>query len=316
MKKNYLLFFLLCLILGNTAFSQEAKQRPLPTILQGAQWHWLESSEVYGTDNHWHLCQFTHIYDLSESIIDGKTYYHLSDRLHDVVLFREDLEEGKIYIRYKGGKTHYVDVPDEDLVLFDYHAQVGDTLLLFDEYGLNFVRYQEYPEEAVCAQITDISVQHIAGKDRRVYTLNQKVGPLNQNPLQWIEGIGYNRGFLLSISYGLTGCEKWTFESLCYKSPEGEITHLHPSGLCKIGQYEGVDAPTLQRTLQVTREGETIRVSLADGLEHTLLVYGMNGTILAGPIHFDGSCSFPATDLKKGESILLSIDEIGIVHLL
>ena len=295
-----------------SAQKENIKTNPIPTVQPGATWHWLErwlsTPDGYRLDS----VKITHISSFQDSLVlDNKTYY-MTHKNVPTVLFREDLQEGKIYIRYNNPNCYGKILTTEDLVLFDYNKQVGDKVTLFDYAGLSYV---EEIKEHFCPSITDISTQNIGGKERRVYTFNRPIGIMNSSPLQWIEGIGYNLGFLFELP-PLLGKMRWSIEALCYTSPEGEIVHLHPSGLCKIGIYDGIDAPSIKEKLQITREGEYRLIALPDGKEHTLSIFQMDGTPIVQKITFDHSCPIPTNLLPSGTTVLIVIDGVGIPYLL
>ncbi len=301
-----------------SAQKENIKTNPIPTVQPGATWHWLErwmdTPDGYRLDS----VKITHMDSFQDSLVlDNKTYYLVYKDI-PTVLFREDLQEGKIYIRYNNRKSvGNTILTTEDLVLFDYNKQVGDKVTLFDFLGSNWRELQEgHHRGGVTPSITQITTQNIGGKERRVYTFNRDVGRMNQNPLQWIEGIGYNLGFILDIPAAILGKMRWSIEALCHTSPEGEIVHLHPSGLCKIGIYDGIDASSIKEKLQITGEGEYRLIALPDGKEHTLSIFQMDGTPIVQEITFDHSCPIPANLLPFGTTVLIVIDGVGIPYLL
>ena len=139
-------------------------------------------------------------------------------------LIREE-PSGKVFYRPISQDTTYL--------LYDFGMNVNDTALMRVEQTPN-------PVGNVLVRIDSITIQNIAGADRRVYYVSSKdynVFPSEWRWLNtWIEGIGATEGLLYSCS--CTECGGGTKkELLCYHE-DGELLYMNPEyDTCWVDTY-------------------------------------------------------------------------------
>lgn len=318
MKKTFLILALTLCAFSWIVQGQE-KKLPIPTIQEGAKWDILETVKAYLEEGKGlHVQETTIIYQLDGTqTLDGKSYFRLQEMGKDaLILFREDLDEGKIYIRYNGlpgNLPKKEPIFSQDLLLFDYNVKEGDYINLYDRYGFHYIS-GENPDLApqLQAQVTSIEVQKIGGVERRVYSLYHKAYESN---LRWIEGIGFDQGGLFTSPVGMVPRPYETL--LCHTEQEGKTLYFHSSNQCKVGWYLGEDIPLIERTdVSIRREGNHLIIESRDGKSHSFSVFEADGSCLLQNISFSESYSWPVSPEEKGEKILIVVDQKGSFFLL
>jgi predicted small metal-binding protein len=170
MKKIFILVSFICFI--NEAFTQDYT----PMLEMGKTWNYYLSNDIQG-GCHFNLT-VTEIVEINEI-----TYYHIISSHNNCETFlREDMNEKKVYGIWES----------EEYILYDFSADIGDSLWLNGEFML----------------ITDIGYGNFYGLDNlRYYLLD--------NTIKLIEGIGFE-------TYGIAN----SFEYGCLNNPVFETIEL------------------------------------------------------------------------------------------
>lgn len=128
---------------------------------------------------------------VKDTIINGKTYLQFSDKLHelDYSLFFLREENNKVLI--------YSSILQDDLVLYDYTLEVGDSLYTIEGYDwfddVNITKLKKTKDAYVVTDVSTITLSD--GIERKKWSLYK-----GYTPLEYVEGIGCFGENLLSWS--------------------------------------------------------------------------------------------------------------------
>ena len=128
---------------------------------------------------------------VKDTIINGKTYLQFSDNLHelDYSLFFLREENNKVLI--------YSSILQDDLVLYDYTLEVGDSLYTIEGYDwfddVNITKLKKTKDAYVVTDVSTITLSD--GIERKKWSLYK-----GYTPLEYVEGIGCFGENLLSWS--------------------------------------------------------------------------------------------------------------------
>ena len=168
--KKLRLYTLLALLLMAGGVTVQA-QEYLPIAQKGNEWHTFETA-VWQINNYVNWCS-------GDTLIEDVRYMKIMGTVNDsypifYTLLRE--EDGKVWKRYS--------VAHEEILLYDFTANVGDTLC-FGDFGACFV-------------LDSISTEQIGGVDRRKFWFGLEYDDLGRPRTQetWVEGIGSDYGLL------------------------------------------------------------------------------------------------------------------------
>ncbi len=171
------IYFLLVLLLMAGGVTMQA-QEYLPIAQKGNEWHTFETS-VWQINNYVNWCS-------GDTLIEDVRYMKIMGTVNDsypifYTLLRE--EDGKVWKRYS--------VVHEEILLYDFTANVGDTLCFGDF--------------EACFVLDSISTEQIGGVDRRKFWFGLEYDDLGRPRTQetWVEGIGSDYGLLWCGYYGI-----------------------------------------------------------------------------------------------------------------
>lgn len=191
------LFLNFFLILGQTYY---------PFLDSNAIWSEIYYEEVYHNNSEYY--QYGIIGDTNINSIKYNKLYLLADTLLDNTLsnifwgaIREDSVK-RVY--YLGRNTHEEEITEE-IILYDFSKQVGDTI--FSGY--------EYEVPNIIVEIDSIL---IGDQYRKTFHFD--------SPIFWIEGIGSTRGLLSPVTDQPTCSCHW--ELVCFKQGN-EVLYLNPN---------------------------------------------------------------------------------------
>ena len=118
---------------------------------------------------------------VKDTIINGKTYLQFSDNLHELgySLFFLREENNKVLI--------YSSILQDDLVLYDYTLEVGDSLYTIEGYDwfddVNITKLKKTKDAYVVTDVSTITLSD--GIERKKWSLYK-----GYTPLEYVEGIG------------------------------------------------------------------------------------------------------------------------------
>ena len=209
-----------------------------PIIQEGNEWHTLDvivtpgfpPNDYYSTLVHW----------LSDdTLVDGVRYTKVLETRNGegtprlATLLRE--ENGKVWKRKSA----------TDILIYDFTAQVGDTLRFGD--------FQEFDYFVV----DSISIEQIGGTDRRKFWFGLEYDFMGE-PVAietWTEGIGSDMGLLFSGWYYTTG---GYYKALCFHQNEELVWQNDYYGTCMIDAVEEEVAPAV--SVYPNPASETVRI--------------------------------------------------------
>ena len=219
-------------------FSAVQAQDYEPIIQEGNEWHTLDvivnpgfpPNDYYSTLVHW----------LSDdTLVDGVRYTKVLETRNGegtprlATLLRE--ENGKVWKRKSA----------TDILIYDFTAQVGDTLRFGD--------FQEFDYFVV----DSISIEQIGGTDRRKFWFGLEYDFMGE-PVAietWTEGIGSDMGLLFSGWYYTTG---GYYKALCFHQNEELVWQNDYYGTCMIDALEEEVAPAV--SVYPNPASETVRI--------------------------------------------------------
>lgn len=209
-----------------------------PIIQEGNEWHTLDvivnpgfpPNDYYSTLVHW----------LSDdTLVEGVRYTKVLETRNGegtprlATLLRE--ENGKVWKRKSA----------TDILIYDFTAQVGDTLRFGD--------FQEFDYFVV----DSISIEQIGGTDRRKFWFGLEYDFMGE-PVAietWTEGIGSDMGLLFSGWYYTTG---GYYKALCFHQNEELVWQNDYYGACMIDAVEEEVAPAV--SVYPNPASETVRI--------------------------------------------------------
>ena len=200
-------------------------QEYVPIIQEGNEWNTLTVITDYWPNytyiNEVDWCSGDTIIEDVRYTIIMRTINEDSPRLFS--LLRE--ENGKVW--YRGLYNEY----QTDILLYDFTAQVGDTILDSEPYlfGYYFV-------------VDSISIEHLGGVDRKKYWFGLEYDYAGEPYAleTWIEGIGSDWGLLTSGSHIYCGSYS---RALCFHQ-NGELVWYNPEyGACTVTGVEEIMEP-------------------------------------------------------------------------
>ena len=209
-----------------------------PIIQEGNEWHTLDvivtpgfpPNDYYSTLVHW-LSDDTLVDDVRYTKVLETRNGEGTPRL--ATLLRE--ETGKVWKRKSA----------TDILIYDFTAQVGDTLRFGD--------FQEFDYFVV----DSISIEQIGGTDRRKFWFGLEYDFMGE-PVAietWTEGIGSDMGLLFSGWYYTTG---GYYKALCFHQNEELVWQNDYYGTCMIDAVEEEVAPAV--SVYPNPASETVRI--------------------------------------------------------
>ena len=213
-----------------------------PIIQEGNEWHTLDVIVNPGFPPNHHYSTLVH-WISDDTLVDGVRYTKVLETRNGegtprlATLLRE--EDGKVWKRKSA----------TDILIYDFTAQVGDTLRFGDFHEFDFF------------VVDSISIERIGGKDRRKFWFGLEYD-FTGEPVAietWTEGIGSDMGLLFSGWYYVSG---GYYRALCFHQ-NGELLWQNDYyGTCMIDAVEEEVAPAV--TVYPNPASETVRI---EGLE-------------------------------------------------
>ena len=217
---------------------------------------------------------------LGDTIIGGAQYSKLY-RSPDTILIEENIElytylgafrneEQKVWF-----KPAYCEETANDILLYDFAAEVGDTvwhnrmLLFYDD-----IYCDDGPDTySVVFSIT-------TANNRKVYSVHAPAGVNNA----WVEGVGCKWGILRSISYFTMDIEPDKYKLNCLKHNDSVVYLNHTCNSCFCNIPTGIkDYKSQELKLSFNSSNTELKVELPEDLKNvagTINVLDMAGRVL------------------------------------
>ena len=258
-----------------------------PIIQEGNEWYTLDVIVNPGFPPNHHYSTLVHWLS-DDTLVDGVRYTKVLETRNGegtprlATLLRE--EDGKVWKRKSA----------TDILIYDFTAQVGDTLRFGDFHEFDYF------------VVDSISIEQIGGKDRKKFWFGLEYD-FTGEPVAietWTEGIGSDMGLLFSGWYYVTG---GYYRALCFHQ-NGELLWQNDYyGTCMIDAVEEEVAPAV--TVYPNPASETVRI---EGLESAeVQVYNAYGQLVK-TVH--DTNEIPVADLPQGVYMLRITDAEGIVY--
>ena len=258
-----------------------------PIIQEGNEWHTLDVIVNPGFPPNHHYSTLVHWLS-DDTLVDGVRYTKVLETRNGegtprlATLLRE--EDGKVWKRESA----------TDILIYDFTAQVGDTLRFGDFHEFDFF------------VVDSISIEQIGGKDRKKFWFGLEYD-FTGEPVAietWTEGIGSDMGLLFSGWYYVTG---GYYRALCFHQ-NGELLWQNDYyGTCMIDAVEEEVAPAV--TVYPNPASETVRI---EGLEPAeVQVYNSFGQLVKT---VRDANEIPVAGLPQGVYLLRIADAEGNIY--
>lgn len=218
MKKT--LFIAVLLALAATNLKAQDYE---PIIQEGNEWHTLDVIVNPGFPPNHHYSTLVH-WISDDTLVEGVRYTKVLETRNGegtprlAALLRE--ENGKVWKRESS----------TDLLLYDFTAQVGDT-----------VRFGDFAESFV---VDSISIEQIGGVDRKKiwFGLEYDITGEPYAIETWTEGIGSDMGLLFSGWFYATG---GYYQALCFHQNGELLWQNEYYGTCMVDAVDEMDVSTI-----------------------------------------------------------------------
>ena len=272
--------FLLLLAVAGTAKAQDYE----PIIQEGNEWHTLDVIVTPGFPPNDHYSTLVH-WISNDTLVEGVRYTKVLETRNGegtprlATLLRE--EDGKVWKRKAA----------DDILIYDFTAQVGDTLRFGDSHEFEYWI------------VDSISFEQIGGVDRKKFWFGLEYD-ITGEPVAietWTEGIGSDMGLLFSGSYHVTG---GYYRALCFHQNEELVWQNEYYGTCMIDAVEEEVAPVV--SVYPNPASETVRI---EGIEPTeMQIYNELGQLVK---RVRNSNEINVADLAEGVYFLRITDVNG-----
>ena len=238
--KNLKICTLLALMLAVAGVAKAQDYEPI--IQEGNEWHTLDVIVNPGFPPNHHYSTLVH-WISDDTLVDGVRYTKVLETRNGegtprlATLLRE--EDGKVWKRKSA----------TDILIYDFTAQVGDTLRFGDFHEFDFF------------VVDSISIEQIGGKDRRKFWFGLEYD-ITGEPVAietWTEGIGSDMGLLFSGWYYVSG---GYYRALCFHQNGELLWQNEYYGTCMIDAVEEEVAPAV--SIYPNPVSETVSI---EGLE-------------------------------------------------
>ena len=272
---------LLSLAVAGTAKAQDYE----PIIQEGNEWHTLDVIVNPGFPPNHHYSTLIH-WISDDTLVEGIRYTKVLETRNGegtprlAALLRE--ENGNVWKRESS----------TDLLLYDFTAQVGDT-----------VRFGDFAESFV---VDSISFEQIGGVDRKKiwFGLEYDITGEPYAIETWTEGIGSDMGLLFSGWYYVTG---GYYRALCFHQNGELLWQNEYYGTCMIDAVEEMDISPI--SLYPNPTSDVVHIEGVEAAE--VLVYNSIGQLVKT---LQNSNEISAADLPEGLYLLWITDIEGIRH--
>ena len=280
MKKT--LFIAVLLALAATNLKAQDYE---PIIQEGNEWHTLDVMVNPGFPPYDHYTTLVH-WISDDTLVEGVRYTKVLETRNGegtprlAALLRE--ENGKVWKRESS----------TDLLLYDFTAQVGDT-----------VRFGDFAESFV---VDSISFEQIGGVDRKKiwFGLEYDITGEPYAIETWTEGIGSDMGLLFSGWFYATG---GYYQALCFHQNGELLWQNEYYGTCMIDAVEEMDISPI--SLYPNPTSDVVHIEGVEAPE--VLVYNSIGQLVKT---LQNSNEISAADLPEGLYLLWITDIEGIRH--
>lgn len=256
-----------------------------PMIQEGNEWHTLDVIVNPGFPPYDHYTTLVH-WISDDTLVEGVRYTKVLETRNGegtprlAALLRE--ENGKVWKRESS----------TDLLLYDFTAQVGDT-----------VRFGDFAESFV---VDSISFEQIGGVDRKKiwFGLEYDITGEPYAIETWTEGIGSDMGLLFSGWFYATG---GYYQALCFHQNGELLWQNEYYGTCMIDAVEEMDISPI--SLYPNPTSDVVQIEGVEAAE--VLVYNSIGQLVKT---LQNSNEISAADLPEGMYLLWITDIEGIRH--
>lgn len=256
-----------------------------PIIQEGNEWHTLDVIVNPGFPPYDHYTTLVH-WISDDTLVEGVRYTKVLETRNGegtprlAALLRE--ENGKVWKRESS----------TDLLLYDFTAQVGDT-----------VRFGDFAESFV---VDSISFEQIGGVDRKKiwFGLEYDITGEPYAIETWTEGIGSDMGLLFCGTFYITG---GYYQALCFHQNGELLWQNEYYGTCMIDAVEEMDISPI--SLYPNPTSDVVHIEGVEAAE--VLVYNSIGQLVKT---LQNSNEISAADLPEGLYLLWITDIEGIRH--
>ncbi len=279
--KKAKVLLLLMLAVAGLAKAQDYE----PIIQEGNEWHTLDVIVNPGFPPNHHYSTLIH-WISDDTLVDGIRYTKVLETRNGegtprlAALLRE--ENGNVWKRESS----------TDLLLYDFTAQVGDT-----------VRFGDFAESFV---VDSISFEQIGGVDRKKiwFGLEYDITGEPYAIETWTEGIGSDMGLLFSGWYYVSG---GYYRALCFHQNGELVWQNEYYGTCMIDAVEEMDISPI--SLYPNPTSEVVHIEGVEAAE--VQVYNSFGQLVK-TVH--DANDIPVTDLLQGVYLLRIADADGNIY--
>lgn len=259
-----------------------------PIIQEGNEWHTLDVIVNPGFPPNHHYSTLVH-WISDDTLVDGVRYTKVLETRNGegtprlATLLRE--EDGKVWKRESA----------TDILIYDFTAQVGDTLRFGDFHEFDFF------------VVDSISIEQIGGKDRRKFWFGLEYD-FTGEPVAietWTEGIGSDMGLLFSGWYYVTG---GYYRALCFHQNGELLWQNEYYGTCMIDAVEEMDISPI--SLYPNPTSEVVHIEGVEAAE--VQVYNSFGQLVK-TVH--DANEIPVAALPQGVYLLRITDTDGKVYM-
>lgn len=280
MKKT--LFIAVLLALAATNLKAQDYE---PIIQEGNEWHTLDVIVNPGFPPYDHYTTLVH-WISDDTLVEGVRYTKVLETRNGegtprlAALLRE--ENGKVWKRESS----------TDLLLYDFTAQVGDT-----------VRFGDFAESFV---VDSISFEQIGGVDRKKiwFGLEYDITGEPYAIETWTEGIGSDMGLLFSGWFYATG---GYYQALCFHQNGELLWQNEYYGTCMVDAVDEMDISPI--SLYPNPTSDVVHIEGVEAAE--VLVYNSIGQLVKT---LQNSNEISAADLPEDLYLLWITDIEGIRH--
>ena len=259
-----------------------------PIIQEGNEWHTLDVIVNPGFPPNHHYSTLVHWLS-DDTLVDGVRYTKVLETRNGegtprlATLLRE--EDCKVWKRKSA----------TDILIYDFTAQVGDTLRFGDFHEFDFF------------VVDSISIEQIGGKDRRKFWFGLEYD-FTGEPVAietWTEGIGSDMGLLFSGWYYVTG---GYYRALCFHQNGELLWQNEYYGTCMIDAVEEMDISPI--SLYPNPTSEVVHIEGVEAAE--VQVYNSFGQLVK-TVH--DANEIPVAALPQGVYLLRITDTDGKVYM-
>ena len=283
---NTMAIVLLLLLMAMEGMAKAQDYEPI--IQEGNEWHTLDVIVNPGFPPNHHYSTLVHWLS-DDTLVDGVRYTKVLETRNGegtprlATLLRE--EDGKVWKRKSA----------TDILIYDFTAQVGDTLRFGDFHEFDYF------------VVDSISIEQIGGRDRRKFWFGLE-NDITGEPVAietWTEGIGSDMGLLFSGWYYVSG---GYYRALCFHQNGELLWQNEYYGTCMIDAVEEMDISPI--SLYPNPTSEVVHIEGVEAAE--VQVYNSFGQLVK-TVH--DANEIPVAALPQGVYLLRITDTDGKVYM-